>query len=112
MQLDEFWQIVEQAPVLQLFDRPEHPYTEALLGALPDMEDESARHGRLTAIPGRPPDLLSPPNACRFAARCPWASLGDYCSVEPPELRELRRGHWVRTAHPASERAGTEVVLR
>jgi oligopeptide transport system ATP-binding protein len=105
-------QVVEQAPVLELFDHPEHPYTEALLGALPDLEDAGARAGRLTAIPGRPPDLLAPPKACRFAARCPWASLGDYCSIEAPELRELRRGHWVRTAHPASERAGAEVALR
>ncbi|HKY24387.1 MAG TPA: ABC transporter ATP-binding protein, partial [Gaiella sp.] len=54
-------QIVEQAPVGQLFDRPEHPYTEALLGALPQLEDAGSRHGRLTAIPGRPPDLVDPP---------------------------------------------------
>ena len=45
-------QIVEQANVLDLYDRPEHPYTEALLGALPQLEGEGAREGRLTAIPG------------------------------------------------------------
>jgi oligopeptide/dipeptide ABC transporter ATP-binding protein len=62
-------QVVEQASVRELFDRPEHPYTEALLGALPQLEDGAARQQRLTAIPGRPPDLVDPPDGCRFAAR-------------------------------------------
>ncbi len=98
-------QIVEEAPSLELFDHPEHPYTEALLGALPQLEGAGIREGRLTAIPGRPPDLHNPPAACRFAPRCPFADRGDSCSTEAPELRELRPGHWVRSAHPASERA-------
>jgi len=97
-------QIVEQAPASELFGRPEHPYTEALLSALPDLDDPAARRSRLTAIPGRQPDLLGPPVACRFAARCPFAERGDSCVQEPPALRELRPGHWVRSAHPASER--------
>jgi oligopeptide/dipeptide ABC transporter ATP-binding protein len=97
-------QIVEQAPALELFDRPEHPYTEALLGALPQIEDARARDGRLTAIPGRPPDLVDPPVACRFAARCLYAGT-DACATHMPELRELRPGHLVRSDHPASERA-------
>jgi peptide/nickel transport system ATP-binding protein len=98
-------QVVERASVLDLFDRPEHPYTEALLGALPQIEGAGIREGRLTAIPGRPPDLIDPPHACRFGPRCPYASANDSCTVEPPELREIRQGHWVRSAHPASERA-------
>ena len=102
-------QIVEQASALELFDHPEHPYTEALLGALPSLEGSGGREARLTSIPGRPPDLLDPPSACRFAPRCPHASLGDYCTVEAPELRELRPGHWVRSAHPASERAAVTI---
>jgi oligopeptide/dipeptide ABC transporter ATP-binding protein len=97
-------QIVEQAPAVELFDRPEHPYTEALLGALPQLEGEGIRAGRLTAIPGRPPDLVAPPAACRFAPRCPYAGLGDSCATVAPELREVRPGHWVRSTHPASER--------
>ena len=95
-------QIVEEATTLDLFDNPEHPYTEALLGALPQIEGGKIREGRLTAIPGRPPDLLDPPAACRFAPRCPYAG-GDSCTEHEPEL--LRPGHWVRSAHPASERA-------
>jgi len=98
-------QIVEQASALELFDHPEHPYTEALLGALPQIEGAGIREGRLTAIPGRPPDLADPPPACRFAPRCPFADRGDSCAKEMPELREVRPGHLVRSAHPASERA-------
>jgi oligopeptide/dipeptide ABC transporter ATP-binding protein len=107
-------QIVEQARVLELFDRPEHPYTEALLNALPQIEGPGVREGRLTSIPGRPPDLIDPPEACRFAPRCPWAGLGDSCSERAPELRELRPGHLVRSAHPASEggRVHEEVGVR
>ncbi|HEU5373292.1 MAG TPA: ABC transporter ATP-binding protein [Gaiellaceae bacterium] len=97
-------QIVEQAPAHELFRNPEHPYTEALLAALPDLDDNRARERRLAAIPGRPPDLIDPPAACRFAARCAYAGCADSCTVEPPPLRALRPGHLVRTAHPASER--------
>ena len=99
-------QIVEQAAVLELFENPEHPYTEALLGALPQLEGEGIREGRLTAIPGRPPDLVNPPEACRFAARCRYREL-DSCAEEAQELREIRPGHLVRSAHPTSARAGT-----
>jgi oligopeptide/dipeptide ABC transporter ATP-binding protein len=103
-------QIVEHAKAEELFDHPEHPYTEALLGALPQLEDESGREGRLTAIPGRPPDLVDLPDACRFAPRCPYANRNDGCTAHNPELREIRPGHLVRSAHPASERMTAAVV--
>jgi peptide/nickel transport system ATP-binding protein len=102
-------QVVERSATVDLFEHPEHPYTEALLAALPSLEDESGRSSRLASIPGRPPDLLDPPPACRFAPRCPFADLTDYCALEPPELREVRPAHWVRSAHPASERAKVRV---
>jgi oligopeptide/dipeptide ABC transporter ATP-binding protein len=105
-------QVVEHAPVLELYDSPEHPYTEALLGALPQIEGEHVRESRLVAIPGRPPDLVHPPEACRFAPRCPYAELHDSCTVEPPELREIRPGHWVRSAHPTSERKAVAEAVR
>jgi oligopeptide/dipeptide ABC transporter ATP-binding protein len=97
-------QIVEQAAVDELFGRPEHPYTEALLAALPQLEGAGLREGRLTAIPGRPPDLIDPPAVCRFAPRCPYAGH-DSCTEQEPELRAIRPGHLVRTAHPATERS-------
>jgi oligopeptide/dipeptide ABC transporter ATP-binding protein len=102
-------QVVEHAETLELFDHPEHPYTEALLGALPQLEGEGIRDRRLTAIPGRPPDLIDAPTACRFGPRCPYASRNDSCTNEMPQLREIRPAHWVRSAHPASERAATPV---
>jgi oligopeptide transport system ATP-binding protein len=101
-------QIVEQARARELFRRPEHPYTEALLAALPELEDPTARARRLAAIPGRPPDLIDPPSGCRFAERCAYAGCEDGCAATPQPLRELRPAHWVRTAHPASERAAKE----
>ncbi len=104
-------QIVEQAPAVELFGRPEHPYTDALLGALPQLEGEEIRQGRLTAIPGRPPDLVDPPDVCRFAARCPLAHLHDACTRQMPELRQIRPGHLVRSAHPTSERARAREVV-
>ena len=101
-------QVVEHAPALDLFDNPEHPYTEALLAALPQVEGEGMREGRLLSIPGRPPDLIAPPPACRFAPRCMYAGH-DNCATVPPDLREIRPGHWVRSTHPASERAAEPV---
>jgi oligopeptide transport system ATP-binding protein len=97
-------QLIEYAPALELFDHTEHPYTEALLAALPQLEGEDIRAGRLTAIPGLPPSLIDPPDACRFAPRCPYADAQDSCAKVEPQLREIRTGHWVRSAHPASER--------
>ncbi len=99
-------QVIEYASAFDLFDRPEHPYTEALLGALPKLEgnETQIRRGRLISIPGRPPDLINPPAACRFAPRCPYADLDDSCTREAPRLREIRPRHFVRSAHPASER--------
>jgi oligopeptide/dipeptide ABC transporter ATP-binding protein len=102
-------QLVEYAPALDLFDRTEHPYTEALLAALPQLEGEDIRAGRLTAIPGLPPSLIDPPDACRFAPRCPYADAQDSCTKVEPQLREIRTGHWVRSAHPASERERVRV---
>jgi oligopeptide/dipeptide ABC transporter ATP-binding protein len=104
-------QIVEYASAEELFDHPEHPYTEALLGALPQIEDEDVRHGRLTAIPGRPPDLVGLPDQCRFAPRCIYADRHDGCTAHTPELREIRPGHLVRTSHPASERADADAPV-
>jgi oligopeptide/dipeptide ABC transporter ATP-binding protein len=102
-------QFVEQAATQELFDHPEHPYTEALLGALPQLEGEGIRFGRLRSIPGRPPDLIAPPEGCRFAPRCPHANRGDGCAETLPELRRIRPNHLVRSRHPTSEREAVPV---
>lgn len=79
--------IVEVGPTREVFANPRHPYTRALIDALPRVGDRSIRHG----IEGRPPDLAQPPPGCRFAARCPHAL--EICTRISPELVELRPGH-------------------
>ncbi len=74
--------VVEQAPTATLFAEMRHPYTEALLAAIPKLEDPS--HTRLVAIGGRPPDLVDPPKGCAFSPRCPYAQAR--CHEERPEL--------------------------
>ncbi len=71
--------IVEQGSVQEIFDAPSHPYTQALLGSIPRMEE---RVERLTAIEGQPPALFTLPEGCRFAARC--AHVHDRCEEAYP----------------------------
>ncbi len=79
--------VAERAPAARLFARPEHPYTVGLLGAAPRIEDARAR---LASIEGTVPDLLHPPEGCRFAPRCPFR--GADCTRRPP-LAEVEPGH-------------------
>jgi len=79
-------QVVEQAPLDELFYQPQHPYTWGLLGSIP--RPDEARPDRLPQIPGQPPSLRNPPTGCRFAARCEYAFAD--CS-QPPQL-ESRSG--------------------
>lgn len=74
--------IVEKAPTTKLFTEMRMPYTEALIKSIPKTDQPS--HTRLTAIGGRPPDLVSPPKGCNFAPRCPYAQ--DKCHEEEPPL--------------------------
>ena len=71
-------QLVELAPVVELFARPRHPYTRALLAAQPTADQP---RGSLRMIPGQVPDLADPPAGCRFAPRCPLAM--DVCTTWP-----------------------------
>src|SRR5712692_8530759 len=70
--------IVEQAPVRELFDRPKHPYTRALLGSVPKLGNKDP----LYAIPGQPPNLANLPGGCSFHPRCPEAV--SRCMTEEP----------------------------
>ena len=74
--------IVEAAGARRLFDAPAHPYTRGLLASLPALGDEG--RGRLTAIPGQPPDMTRLPEGCAFVERCPYAF--DRCRWERPPL--------------------------
>jgi len=64
-------QVVEDAPVQEIFDRPRHPYTEGLLQSIPRLSEDEGRH-RLLAIEGAVPGLIDIPPGCRFAVRCPY----------------------------------------
>lgn len=74
--------IVERAPTRQLFHEMRHPYTRALIDAIPRLSQPS--HTRLASIPGRPPTIIDPPPGCSFAPRCPSAQAR--CLKETPEL--------------------------
>ena len=92
-------QIVERAPVAQLFARPEHPYTVGLLGSIPRLDE---KRDRLPSIEGRVPDMTAPPEGCRFAARCPFVE--PTCIDRAPALREIEPGHFSRCRRaPLSE---------
>ncbi|MFC7688615.1 ABC transporter ATP-binding protein [Paeniroseomonas aquatica] len=79
--------VAERAKAATLFARPEHPYTVGLLGAAPRIEGGA---GRLASIEGTVPDLLKPPEGCRFAPRCPFRAAD--CARQPP-LAEVAPGH-------------------
>lgn len=87
--------IVEEADVDSLFDQPRHPYTLALLGALPRVDRR--RDSRLNSIPGAPPNLLVEPRGCPFAPRCEFVI--ERCRVERPPLMPVsptqRSACWV-----------------
>src|SRR6266508_2305628 len=76
-------QLVEVAPVADIFRAPRHPYTQALLAALPTHEQV---RGSLRVIPGRVPNLADPPPGCRFASRCPFVM--EVCTTVPPLAHE------------------------
>jgi peptide/nickel transport system ATP-binding protein len=88
-------QVVEEALVADLFDRPFHPYTQGLLRSMPRLGGCGAgRACRLTEIPGIVPAITEALVGCRFAARCPHAF--DRCRAEAPQLFEIRRGQQAR----------------
>ncbi|WP_211452654.1 ABC transporter ATP-binding protein [Collimonas antrihumi] len=80
--------IVEAAPVDDLFTRPNHPYTQALLAEVPRLQ---ARNKLFTAIKGEIPSPLHPPSGCHFHPRCPHAM--QRCREEAPVLKEIAPGH-------------------
>jgi peptide/nickel transport system ATP-binding protein len=83
--------VVEYGPASRVFHDPKHPYTIGLMRAVPSLEEEKKK---LLSIPGSPPDLVHPPQACRFAARCAFAT--DKCRSEEPGLEEVTPGHLSR----------------
>ncbi len=84
--------LVESAETEELFERPLHPYTRALLSSVPTL-DPRQRGRKKMLLRGDPPDPANPPPGCRFSSRCPLAD--DLCRREEPPLVQVEPGHWV-----------------
>ena len=83
-------QIVEKAPAVELFEHPQHPYTKALLSAIPIPNIRKKQEAQ--PIKGEISSPVEPPDECRFAARCPYAS--ERCRQAAPQLRDLGNEHF------------------
>jgi oligopeptide/dipeptide ABC transporter ATP-binding protein len=88
--------LVEIADRDELFSDPLHPYTQALLSAVPSRDPR--RDFAPVPLEGDPPSPIAPPPGCRFHPRCPVAI--DTCARQEPQLREVRPGHWVACVLP------------
>jgi len=75
--------IVEQGDTASMYQKPQHPYSKALIGAFPSLKGEKKK---LKSIPGAPPRLILPPQGCRFEPRCDFAM--EICKSEDPVTRE------------------------
>jgi len=83
--------IIELAPTRSIFSQTKHPYTKALISAIPEPEIEKKRERII--LTGDVPSPVNPPPGCRFHPRCPY--VAERCKIEEPLLREIRNGHWV-----------------
>lgn len=96
--------LVEVAPTRELFDNPRHPYTRALLSAIPSLDPDDDRPRQ--RLEGEIPSPANPPSGCRFHTRCP--EVADICRTEVPVSEAVGDGHIV-TCHRWKELSGVEV---
>ena len=85
--------MVERAPVQELYSNMLHPYTQALMSAVPIPDPDMAAASQRIHLSGDVPTPIDPPSGCRFRARCPYAT--EQCANERPELREVAPDHFV-----------------
>ena len=87
--------LVELAPAEELFDNPQHPYTQALLSAIPvpDPDVEAERSKAKIRLEGDLPSPINPAPGCKFRSRCKYAT--EACAQQAPELRQVKEGHFV-----------------
>jgi oligopeptide/dipeptide ABC transporter ATP-binding protein len=86
--------LVELAPSEELYANPQHPYTQALLSAVPVPNPDVEAARERTVLEGDVPSPVNPPSGCRFRTRCPHAT--EACAREVPPWREISRDHWVQ----------------
>jgi peptide/nickel transport system ATP-binding protein len=91
-------QIVEEAPTRELFDKPAHPYSAALLSTNPAIDP--AHRTRRIVLQGEIPSVVNPPSGCRFHTRCPVAQAR--CGSDAPPLADIGPGRRVRCHFPFS----------
>jgi oligopeptide/dipeptide ABC transporter ATP-binding protein len=85
-------QIVEKGSKKQIFSNPQHPYTEALLSAVPSFDPTARQNKKRIILSGDIPSPANPPTGCRFHTRCHYAK--DVCKEQAPEYREIESGHF------------------
>jgi oligopeptide/dipeptide ABC transporter ATP-binding protein len=90
--------LMEVSPAEELYSKPIHPYTTALLGAIPIPDPKLNRTRDRMVVSGEPPNPISPPPGCRFHTRCPRAT--DICRTSEPQLTEYAGGHLAACHHP------------
>jgi oligopeptide/dipeptide ABC transporter ATP-binding protein len=90
--------LMEVAPAEELYDKPIHPYTSALLGAIPLPDPKENRARDRVFVTGEPPNPINPPSGCRFHTRCPRAT--EVCQTVEPQLTEYANGHLAACHHP------------
>jgi peptide/nickel transport system ATP-binding protein len=91
-------QLSEIGPSEELYRRPLHPYTSALLASIPGVDPATGQARRPVPLAGEPPSPIDPPSGCRFRTRCPFAQ--ERCATEAPPLRELTPGRRVACHFP------------
>jgi oligopeptide/dipeptide ABC transporter ATP-binding protein len=91
--------IVETADAKTIAREPQHPYTQALISAVPEVDPETKR--KRIVLPGDVPSPIHPPGGCPFHPRCPIAQLPK-CAEEFPEFREVRKNHWASCHFPGT----------
>ncbi|MFB9658371.1 ABC transporter ATP-binding protein [Glycomyces mayteni] len=85
--------LVEEADSASIYEHPRHPYTKALLSAVPQPDPEKEATRERIILKGDLPSPANPPSGCRFRTRCPWAQ--DICAEQEPQWREAASGHKV-----------------
>ncbi|MGN6867884.1 MAG: ABC transporter ATP-binding protein [Solirubrobacteraceae bacterium] len=90
--------LVEVSPSEELYHKPIHPYTSALLGAIPIPDPNENRTRERPIVGGEPPNPIAPPPGCRFHTRCPRAT--EICQTVEPQLTEYAGGHLAACHHP------------